>query len=42
MTGVIEWEFSLSGQRRKIHGKLLRIYERIYETMVNGNYCRWK
>ncbi len=42
MTGVIEWEFSLSGQRRKIHGKLLRIYERIYETMVNGNCCRWK
>jgi hypothetical protein len=28
MTGVIEWEFFLSGQRRKIHGKLLRIYER--------------
>jgi hypothetical protein len=28
MTGVIEWEFSLSGQRRKIHGKLPRIYER--------------
>jgi hypothetical protein len=29
MTRVIEWEFSLSGQKKKIHGKLLRIYERI-------------
>jgi hypothetical protein len=29
MTGVIEWEFSLSEQRKKIHGKLLKIYERI-------------
>jgi hypothetical protein len=30
------------GREGKIHGKLLRIYERIYETMVNGNCCRWK
>jgi hypothetical protein len=40
MTGVIEWEFSLSRQRKKIHGKLLRIYERIYETMVNGKFTK--